>query len=166
MDNSFYLIDNIFSTKERRKLIKDSKPQLYLGNGENPRDEGIWRTNNLRFHKDFESSSRYIADLFEKNLKKKLEIINVWISFVRGQLAPYYHTHDYDYSCVYYMKTIPFLNSGTSFKFSDNSTQFVKTSQNSSLLFPCSFLHSVPSFFLPISRYTLAMDLVIVQDNK
>ena len=66
----------------------------------------------------------------------------------------------YDFGCVYYMRTNSFLqNNGTSFKLTNGKTKLVETPQNGALLFPGKMVHAAPSFFLPVTRYTLSMDV-------
>ena len=108
MQNSIHIIDNIFSNKQRKKLIKDSHPHFFVGGEDSDLNKGRLKTSYLHLHKDFKSPSRQIVSLFEKDLKVRLEIANLWITSTRGESIPY-HTHYFDYSCVYYMKTNPLL---------------------------------------------------------
>ena len=160
MPSKIYNISNIFSNQHRRKLITDSKPLRKF----DPITK-IGVTGDLRFNKEFSDSSLHIISLFEKQLGLNLEIINIWITYTRGEKLEY-HTHPFDWSCIYYMKTNPLLrNNGTKFKFSEDDVQLVKSPQNSAILFDGSDPHTTPDF-LPLSgRYVLTMDLLIVNDD-
>ena len=160
MPSEIYSISNIFSKQQRRKLIRDSKPLCSFDS-----TNKIWKTDDLRSHEDFLNSSLYISSLFQKKLGLNLEIINIWITYTRGEKLEY-HTHPFDWACVYYMKTNPLLkNNGTQFKFSEDDVQLVKSPQNSAILFDGSVPHTTPSF-LPLSgRYVLTMDLLLVNDD-
>ena len=90
---------------------------------------------------------------------EKLFLMNSWVVYSKGEKFNY-HTHPYDFACVYYMKTNPLLqNNGTRFKLPNGKTQLIKTPQNGALLFPGTIHHATPSYFLPMSRYTLSMDI-------
>ena len=67
----------------------------------------------------------------------------------------FYHQHTSDYSCVYYIKTLPYFNSGTLFK----DYGFVRAKQNSLILFPSHLYHSTPGSIFRFKRYTMAFDL-------
>ena len=60
---------------------------------------------------------------------------------------------------VYYMKTTPFLNSGTLFR-DESKSEFLRAPQNSLILFDPRVEHSPPASFLPFQRYSLVMDLL------
>ena len=150
---SFHRITNVFSDKHRKQLIKDSKPHLTLGTN------GIWYTKDIQFQEDFKFSCSHIINRFEEMVGEKLFLMNVWITYTKGESLDY-HTHPYDFGCVYYMRTNSFLqNNGTSFKLTNGKTKLVETPQNGALLFPGKMVHAAPSFFLPVTRYTLSMDV-------
>ena len=160
MPSKIYNISNIFSKQQRRKLIADSKPFCKFDS-----TTKIWQTGDLRFNKNFSDPSLYIISLFEKQLGLNLEIINIWITYTRGEKLEY-HTHPFDWSCIYYMKTNPLLrNNGTKFKFSEDDVQLVESPQNSAILFDCSVPHATPDFLPLTGRYVLTMDLLIVNDD-
>ena len=61
------------------------------------------------------------------------------------------------------MKTNPLLkNNGTMFKLISGEEKLIETPQNGAILFPGRMLHAAPSFFLPVTRYTLSMDMNIL----
>ena len=157
------IIKNVLTTKERKQLIKDSKPLLFTG-------EELEE----RFHHKFPPSKQTLSllhtnDKFKSLIVKMLDRINdeiglsfgtdnVWVNWNSGKKNEMaWHSHPSPYTCVYYMKTVLFLNSGTQFKH-----KFVRAPQNSLMLFPGDIDHTVPSYpFHFIERYTLAMDLNI-----
>tara|TARA_B100000287_G_scaffold405745_1_gene429586 strand:+ start:140 stop:679 length:540 start_codon:yes stop_codon:yes gene_type:complete len=160
MASEIYNISNIFSRQKRRKLIKKSKPLCRFNS-----TTKMWETKDLRFNKDFWDPSLHIISLFEKKLGLKLEIVNLWITYTRGEKLKY-HTHPFDWACVYYMKTNSLLrNNGTKFKFSEDDEQLVKSPQNSAILFDGSIPHVTPDFRPLDDRYALTMDLIIVNDD-
>ena len=56
---------------------------------------------------------------------------------------------------VYYIKTLPFFNSGTLFE-----DGFVRAPQNSMIIFPAHLLHTTPKYPFPfIDRYVMSIDL-------
>ena len=87
-----------------------------------------------------------------------LKIVKSWVNEDSGRKEDIcYHTHSSDYSCVYYIKTLPYFNSGTLFK----EYGFVRAKQNSLILFPSNLIHGTPSYpFSFIKRYTLAVDMI------
>ena len=152
ISNGFQITD-VFPNKHRKQLIKDLKPLLTLD------ADGEWVTDDLRFHEDFKSSCSHIVNRFEEIVGEKLFLMNAWVVYSKGEKFNY-HTHPFDFACVYYIKTNPLLkNNGTKFKLPNGKTQLVKTPQNGALLFPGKMAHATPSFFLPVTRYTLSMDL-------
>ena len=158
MEISIHILDDIFSNKHRKQLIKDYKSVSFLDT------ELRESTVNLGLNEKYRSSCTYIVDSFEKNTGIKLILKNAWISRSTRTTAIFHNHENYDLGCVYYMKTQPLLrNSGTMFRFPDGDRLF-KAPQNSAILFPANLTHSVPPQFLPLSRYTLAMELNV--DNR
>ncbi len=160
MPSEIYNTSNIFTKQQRRKLIRDSKPLCRFNS-----TSKMWQSDDLRSNKDFWDSSLHIISLFEKKLGLKLEIINIWITYTRGEKLEY-HTHPFDWACVYYMKTNSLLgNNGTKFKFSEDNVQLVESPQNSAVLFDGSIPHVTPDFLPLDDRYALIIDLLIVNDD-
>ena len=148
-----FRITDVFSNKQRKQLIRDSKRHLTL------LPNGRLGTDDLGLHEDFKSSCSHLINTFEKIIGEKLFLMNSWVVYSQGEKFNY-HTHPYDFACVYYMKTNPLLqNNGTRFKLPNGKTQLIKTPQNGALLFPGTIHHATPSYFLPMSRYTLSMDI-------
>ncbi len=161
------IIKNVLSKEERIQLIEDSKSLLIAG-------EEL----SLRFKKYFSVSKQTLSNLhkngkFQPIIRKLLDRIavemgpglepvtdNVWVNWNSGKKEEMmWHSHSaYDYACVYYMQTIPFLNSGTQFV-----EEFIRAPQNSLMIFPGDEVHSVPSYPFGFERYTLSMDLNIVR---
>ena len=151
-------IREVFSDEHRKKLIKASKPYVRLST----KQPGLWRTDDLRLHEDFKDSCNHLVKSFERLIGKKLDLMNAWITYSRGKLLSY-HDHPFDYACVYYMKTNPLLkNNGTMFKLISGEEKLIETPQNGAILFPGRMLHAAPSFFFPVTRYTLSMDMNVL----
>ena len=148
-----FRITDVFSNKQRKQLIRDSKRHLTL------LPNGSLGTDDIGLHEDFKSSCSHLINTFEKMVGEKLFLMNSWVVYSQGEKFNY-HTHPYDFGCVYYMRTNSFLqNNGTSFKLTNGKTKLVETPQNGALLFPGKMVHAAPSFFLPVTRYTLSMDV-------
>jgi hypothetical protein len=138
------LINNIISDEERERLIEVSKPLLV----HNP---------------EFDYLHKEMLKCIKKESGMDLEIVKSWVNWTNGRKKDVnWHLHHCTYACVYYMKTNPFLTSGTLFDLVINKKKrkkFVKASQNSLMLFPGHVLHTAPSSFLRRDRYTLACNL-------
>ena len=157
------VIKNVLTTKERIKLLEDVKPLLLSGaelaaffgvSPENTRFPG-WQTHSIL------QDHPVLQNTFLPLIKEKLELNNLtihkaWANKIKGYKKDIaWHSHKYPLACVYYLKTIPFLNSGTLFM-----TEFVKAPQNSLLIFPGYLKHTAPTYPIPIERYTISMDII------
>ena len=157
-----YLIKNVLTNKERKKLIKDCQPYLF--------DDKVWEEmhgQGITF-----PGKQTQADLSEihcfkdpldkmlikikKELNKNLIIEKVWVNWTNGKKKDIgWHNHyRFPYVCVYYMKTFPFFSNGTLFE-----DGLAKAPQNSVLIFPGYLKHTAPSSPLRFDRYSMAFNL-------
>ena len=161
------IINNVLTNKERKWLIKSCQPYLiYWG----PSYPGTQTENILFTYPQFK-------DIHYKILSKiptlNLKIKTSWINRTQGKKEDVrWHTHQCDYTLVYYMQTLPFFNSGTLFKgdvvsslLSNGelgvSDTFMRVKQNSLIVFPGNLKHATPSYPFPFfNRYSLAMELM------
>ena len=158
-----YLIKNVLTNKERKKLIKDCQP--YLMDGQNI-DQLMKRDKRFPGKQTVASDFRDIPifkDPLDKMLikiRKKLDKDLIadwaWVNWTNGKKEDIgWHTHwEFPYAAVYYMKTFPFFSNGTLFE--DGLT---KAPQNSVLIFPGYLNHTAPSSPFRFSRYTMAFNL-------
>ena len=153
-------LKNVLSNKERIDLLNFCKPHLLTGEELSRRFNGCYPPSKQTLstlHK-FDEIRPVIMKIISKvNNETDLNIgtDKVWMNWNSGKKEEqYWHTHPCDLALVYYVKTIPFLNDGTCFK-----DKFVRSPQNSLIIFPGNKLHSVPSYPFRFERYTLAMDL-------
>ena len=155
-----HLIENIFSNDKRRKLIEYSKPLLlensilwskYPGR----KYPGRQSAPNIHLLLNFKSSAEFIINSVNRRTGLNLGIEKSWVNWTNGKKEDIaWHSHECDYSLVYYMKTVPFFSDGTLFR-----DQFVKAPVNSLLLFPGYLEHTAPSCPFRIHRYTWAFEL-------
>ena len=157
-----HLIEDIFTTNERQLILEGIQPLLVEGDSlsmiyfnEKGRFRG--RQTHATFHLNL--GFKWVHERFIDNIKQQtnldLEIARSWVNFTNGSQDLNYHTHPHDYSSVYYLKTLPFINSGTMFE-----KKFVRASQNSMLLFPSDLSHSAPHSLLRYNRNTIALELL------
>ena len=148
-------IKNVLTNRERKDLIKFSQLHLKdLGRG----FPGKQTLGNLPTYPQFVPAFEHMVNLIIKKLKvPQLQIIKSWINCLDGKDTLMHNHVPFDYSVVYYIKTFPFLNSGTFFK----NYGLVRCPQNSLIVFPSYLDHSNPSYRLGLTRYTLAMDLKV-----
>ena len=106
-----------------------------------------------------------ISTLFsEETFNLKLDLLFSWANLDYGEEKDmFWHTHPYDYSCIYYMKTNNDYG-GTLFK--DKSLNFVTAMQNSLILFNASLEHTAPPYPFHQKRYTLVAFLLFVSKTK
>lgn len=141
-----YIIDNIFSNKVIKKLIKDSEKVL------EPKGNGWWCPN-LSKHPNFRNAVDTLIKQAETKINN-LRVDNAWIVLCKGDEVVDFHNHPlYDYSIIYYLETTP-ENSGTLFE-----SGFVKTKQNSLLIFDSKLKHKIPSYKPLVVRKTLVLDV-------
>ena len=161
-----YKIHNVLSNYERKKLIKEVQPFLMT------REELNIRYNNSNFYPgkqtedslhltpEFASVMKKILDKIKKEIKLNLEIRRSWINWSNGRKDQMnWHHHyifkDTSFAAVYYLKTLPFFSNGTLFR-----EKFVRSPQNSMIIFPSHILHTTPTNPFPfIDRYVMSMDL-------
>ena len=151
-----HLIKNVFTNKQRRKLIKDCQP-LIVDMG--PQFPGRQTYAELHLHPDFTSSMNDILGIVYKEIGLSLVISKSWANWTNGNKKDIaWHIHPSQYSLVYYMKTpLPFFNNGTLFRL---PIGFVKAPQNSLLMFNPDLEHTAPTCPFPIDRYAFAMEMV------
>jgi|TARA_E500000318_G_C3496295_1_gene186553 hypothetical protein len=142
-----HIIDNIFSTKTRKQLIKNCKKVL-------ERQDTGWWCPNISKHPDFCEAVNRLVLLTKNKLNHNLKVDNAWIAVCDGSESVNFHNHpEYDYSVIYYMQT-RLNNSGTMFE-----KGFVKTKQNSLLIFDAKLKHKIPSYTPWSERKTLVLDI-------
>ena len=157
----FHLIKRIFTRKERREFIKKVDPLLeenssYLHDIAPGKYPGRQTLPDLHLNSNF----KFEHDRLMKRILDKtgfhMEIDKSWVNRTDCSKKDInWHNHNNcPYTCVYYLKTIPFFTSGSMFRHG-----FVRAPENSLLLFPGSVEHTIPTFPLRFGRYTLAMDL-------
>lgn len=148
-----YVINHILTNKERIELIKKCKPFL-------KKDENFPASQthpSLHNEKELEYFYNIFIDKIRTKLEKNFSIFTSWVNEDIGRKEDiFWHKHSgVDYTCIYYMRTLPFFNSGTLFK-----DKFVRVKQNSFLIFPGDILHGTPSYpFHFFKRYTLVIDI-------
>ena len=165
-----YIIKDVFTNEQRRRLIKDCKSLLL--NQEDMRKEigddrnypGLQTPPELYTDPEFRWAHMVMQYRIKKNLGWDIEFLYSWINLSNGNKKDItWHDHEKGgaaYSCVYYMKTFPLFSNGTLFE-----DGLFKAPQNSLLIFPSNIKHTAPSSPLPFSRYTWAFDLNILNRN-
>ena len=155
------IIENIFTTDQRKKFLNDGSSYLVDWN-EMKTNKGYYPgkqpSPNLHLNPKLKFYYDSIIKKVNEKTKLSLKITQAWINWTNGKKNDIiWHTHQCDIGCVYYMKIFPLFSNGTLFKHHG----FVKAKQNSCLIFPSTLLHTTPSSPLPFKRYTWAMDLNI-----
>ena len=153
-------VENILTNKERRELIKYSKPYLVSSPyGETQIPDKQTYPINVDAQKEFRPILSKIVVRICAELKQDVQMDKVWINCNTGKKL-YWHNHsDTNIAAVYYMRTLPFLKMGTSFKLKSGKDLLTRGSQNSLLIFQGNLFHSVPLYPIPFRRYTMAMNL-------
>tara|TARA_Y100001963_G_C6644344_1_gene382560 strand:+ start:293 stop:799 length:507 start_codon:yes stop_codon:yes gene_type:complete len=163
VDIKFHSISNIFSDDERNEFIKKVQPYLIDYTEWNKisgiRLEGKQTDSDLYKNKIFSFYYIRFLDALKKTIGCEFEIEKSWINYHDGKRKELcWHLHPgCSHVAVYYLKTNRFFNSGTMFK----GIGFIKSKQDSLLLFPSHLEHSVPLYKFGFSRYTLSMNLNI-----
>ncbi len=159
-EGMIHIINDIFTEEERLHLLEDVEPLLVDGDSlamfylkEKGRLPGRQSHSTFHLNPDF----KWVHDRFMNNIEQKtnlhLQIVTSWVNYTDGSQKLNYHIHrDGDYCVVYYLKTFPFINSGTKFE-----KKFVRVPQNSLLLFPCNLRHTSPNSIFRYKRYTIAL---------
>ena len=147
--------NNIFTNRQRKDLLNKSKPFIQFMPGFPAKQTKA----DLHINPSLRLYFQIIYERIRRISNLNFEIVKSWVNEDCGRKEDiYYHNHPADYSCVYYIKTLPYFNSGTLFK----DYGFVRAKQNSLIIFPSNLVHGTPSYPFPfIKRYTLAMDLNI-----
>ena len=162
-----HIVKNVLTNKERKKLIVDCKPHLIDGKELEKRYPGhhypAKQTNEKIYNVSyFQGPINKILRTVVKTVKEDLVLHRVWINCTTGKDEDSeWHNHiPLKWSCVYYMKTIPFIDSGTLFKDS-----FMRAPQNSLIIFPAHLDHCPPTSPFRFESYTMALDLLPPSPN-
>ena len=163
--SSLIRIDNIFSTEERKLMIKECQPLLltgaqlneYYGPTEYPPSEQTPPT--LHEYPSLVTLIRKMLLRIQTETGMTFMTNKAWVNRNRGRKNEMcWHTHEEEaeYVCVYYLKT-SLINSGTLFR-----KKFVRSPQNSLIIFPADIEHTVPTYpFNWIKRYSFSMNLFL-----
>ena len=149
------IIKDIFTNEQREILIKECQPML-IDMGE--RYPGKQSLPTLHIHPDFIWAHKVLLNRIKEKTGWDMEIEKSWINYTDGKETCWHSHPGCDYASVYYLSTIPFLNSGTLFE-----DGFYRSPQNSIIIFPSATQHAMPTYPFPyFKRYSLAMDLNIL----
>lgn len=155
-----HIVKNVLTNKERKKLIADCKPHLIDGKElgkKYGRTFPAKQTLETIYHIPcFREPINKILVTIANTLRQGIVLQRVWINCTTGKDEDSeWHNHiPMKWSCVYYMKTIPFVDSGTLFK-----DGFMRAPQNSLIIFPANLDHRPPTSPLRFKRYSMALDL-------
>ena len=161
------IVKNILTNKERKQLIKYSKPLLLTGEQLNLRKGPLeyppskQTLANLHKNDKFKPVIRKLLHRIAIEMGPGLELVTdkIWVNWNSGKKEEQcWHTHVSEYALVYYIRTVPFFNSGTQFKH-----KFVRAPQNSLMIFSGDMEHTVPSYPFYFGRYTLSMEINIIR---
>ena len=162
-----YKIYNVLSNQERKKIIKDIQPFLMdseqLGKYYNTSHSFPGKQTTSRLHQQppFVSVIKKIEDIIKKEINLDLEVSKSWVKYSNSDTPLNWHRHypldNVSFASVYYLKTLPFFNNGTLFE-----DGFVRSPQNSMIIFPAQLLHTTPKSLFPfIDRYVMSLNLNI-----
>ena len=166
LDKSFKVIHNVLSDRERKKIIKDVQPflmnseQMNIRYNNNILYPGKQTSPLLHMESEFISVMKKILDKILKETNLDLQIYRSWVKWSNGKenqtnWHSHYPSHPVWAVAVYYIKTLPFFNSGTLFE-----DGFVRAPQNSMIIFPAHLLHTTPKYPFPfVDRYVMSIDL-------
>ena len=140
LDKSFKVIHNVLSDRERKKIIKDVQPflmnseQMNIRYNNNILYPGKQTSPLLHMESEFISVMKKILDKILKETNLDLQIYRSWVKWSNGKenqtnWHSHYPSHPVWAVAVYYIKTLPFFNSGTLFE-----DGFVRAPQNLSLI--------------------------------
>ena len=167
--SSLIRIDNILSNEERKLMIKESKPLFLTGEqlneyyGPKAYPSGDQTHPHLHEYPAFITPIRNMLLRIQTETGMTFMTNKAWVNRNIGKRKEEcWHNHEKaPYVCVYYMKTIPFINSGTRFR-----KKFVRSPQNSLIIFPGQIEHTVPTYphlFNWTRRYSFSMNLFMVE---
>ena len=150
-----YRIDNVFDNERRKDILERSKKYLKSQDDFRGLDFLPGKQTSPHLHTQISFATEVLQSIKDA-VGLDLDIKKSWVNWTNGKKKDvYWHTHNSHYAAVYYLKTLPFINSGTMFE-----KKFVRASQNSMLLFPSDLSHSAPHSLLRYNRYTIALELV------
>ena len=149
------VIDNVLSEKQRKELLELCKPLTKVVSGVPAKQSDEFLYMRPRIKKYLDIFAQKISNKLSKSTKT-ICIDKVWVNEDRGYKKDIcWHRHESQLTAVYYMKTIPLINSGTLFE-----DKFVRCKQNSILIFPGHLMHGTPSYpFHWVKRYSISMDI-------
>lgn len=158
ISNKIKKFNNIFSEEQRKQIIEDSKSLLKTMDVRNNTEwVGKQTDANLFSLPQFFYVHHWMTIYLKKYIDSRITISKSWVLWVDGRKEhTNWHTHNADYSLVYYLQTTAGLNSGTCFKHG-----FEKVDQNGMIVFPSNMLHSSPSYDGHHDRYVMGMDMII-----
>lgn len=165
VDDSIIIIKNIFKDEYRKKLLEDAKPLLidseYCAAHYGTEIPGRQTHPTLYVHPKFTAAHKTILWTIKSLTSLNFKVEGSWVNWTNGNRDDInWHNHEgFDYSVVYYIKTLPFFNNGTVFETNKGNAKFIKAPQNSLMLFPASLKHTAPPCPFRSDRYTLAMEL-------
>ena len=165
---NIHVIEKVFSEDTRKRLVESSKPLIVKGSD----IKAFYATPDafvlpgrrshpsVHLHPDFVEEAHHVVNIIKEKLGLDLVIVQSHINLTVGNKEEScWHRHNCDYTVVYYMKTMPFFNSGTLFK----EQGFVRAPQNSILFCSADTEHMAPTTFFRnpfrVERYTWAIDL-------
>mgnify|MGYP003133160993 FL=1 len=152
---NIYLIKDIFSVKEVKKIFKLSKPLVE----KIPGCPGLQSYPILQDKKQFNFVIQKLLEVFDK---QKYKVSAAWINFTSGDYINWHNHPPTKYSVVYFLKNKDSL--GTMFKVKD---EIIKTTmkENSAILFPSKYIHSCPISDSKINRWSIVLDLIENENN-
>ena len=158
-----HIIENVFMEEERKDFLEKSKPFL-ADSRKFINTEGFYwfklTSPSMNLVPSLRVYHEHLLKLIKKEIGLNLAIMGSWMNLTDGRRKEIkWHNHaGFDYTGVYYLKTVPFLNSGTLIK----DYGFVRSPQNSLLILPANIDHSSPAFPFRFKRYTYAFNLNII----
>ena len=149
-------LENILTTEERLDLLK--KAEHYVFKWEDR--PGLQSHPDMHKKSEFNIIHQKIINRLHEETGKLLCIDRSWILKTTGKSEEsIWHTHGRPFSLVYYIK-IPSSyekSNGTDFEHG-----FEKVSENGLIFFDGSLKHKPPEYSFSFARYTMGMDLTIL----